>query len=211
MLSQPDTDCDDGPRRGAAPTQRLCVATREVRPLDDLLRFVAAPDGVVVPDLKRRLPGRGVWVSATRSALAIAARQNLFRRGLRADVAVPADLAERIDALMVRALLDALGMAYKSGDAVLGFTRVMRSIETSSPVALVHACDAARDGGEKIRGAAAARAGAAAIVRIDAFSMAQLDLAFGRPNVVHAALLEGPASKTVLRRWRMLARFRAAE
>ena len=46
-------------------SQRTCIVTRAKLPPDELLRFVLAPDGQVVPDLKRKLPGRGVWVQAT--------------------------------------------------------------------------------------------------------------------------------------------------
>ena len=58
-----DIELDTGPR--AQELERMCVATRTVRPVDDMIRFVVGPDGEAVPDLKRKLPGRGVWVTAT--------------------------------------------------------------------------------------------------------------------------------------------------
>jgi predicted RNA-binding protein YlxR (DUF448 family) len=70
MLAQlPDDALDAGPRKTAHGAERLCAATGTVRPIDDMIRFVLSPEGAAVPDLKRRLPGRGVWITATRSAL----------------------------------------------------------------------------------------------------------------------------------------------
>ena len=48
---------DTGPHDRAAGPDRLCIATRQVRSIDEMLRFVVGPDGSVVPDIKRRLPG----------------------------------------------------------------------------------------------------------------------------------------------------------
>ncbi len=65
-----EEEADAGPRDSAARRERLCVATRTVKQVEEMIRFVIGPDDVVVPDLKCRLPGRGVWVTATRDALA---------------------------------------------------------------------------------------------------------------------------------------------
>src|SRR5262245_35414502 len=90
--------------------ERLCVATRLVRPVRDLIRFVASPDGVLTPDLKRRLPGRGAWVTASRAAFLEAVRKKAFARALKRPVEVPTDLADRIEALLERAALDMLSL-----------------------------------------------------------------------------------------------------
>ena len=63
--------------------ERMCIVTREVKDEADLLRLVRSPEGEVVPDLARKLPGRGVWVSLTRDKVADAAAKGLFARGLR--------------------------------------------------------------------------------------------------------------------------------
>ena len=85
MLPQSDTtELDHGPRsRG---TERFCVVSRAVRPIEDMIRFVVAPNGEAVADLKHSLPGRGLWVTATRSALDRAVKVNAFARGFRRDV-----------------------------------------------------------------------------------------------------------------------------
>src|SRR5215475_7581702 len=89
----------------AAPRERLCVATREVRPVGELMRFVVGPDGSVVPDIKRRLPGRGVWVTARRHLVEEAVRRRLFGRGLKTDARAPADLPEALDRLLEQSAL----------------------------------------------------------------------------------------------------------
>src|SRR5215468_9784478 len=105
-----DADTDAGPRNAAAGTVRTCVVTREARPVDAMIRFVVGPDQSVVPDLKRKLPGRGAWVTASRDVLATAVKRGAFARAFRADVEVAPDLAETVERLMERAVLEALGV-----------------------------------------------------------------------------------------------------
>src|SRR6266496_673700 len=193
---------DAGPRKKAAATERLCVATRRVKPTTDMIRFVVGPDGQVVADLKRKLPGRGVWVTATRQALAEAIRRKAFARAFRREVRVQPDLADRVEALLERSALDALAIAHKSGVLAAGFAKVEAALQRESVIALIHAADAGPDGVTKIA-AAAAR-----IPVVERFSSAQLDLALGRANVIHAALLAGRASDSFLARCRSLERFR---
>jgi hypothetical protein len=205
-----DTTLDSGPRRLAPGQERLCIVTREVRPVADMVRFVVGPDGEVVPDLKRRLPGRGVWVTASRTAVAEAVNRRVFARGFRTEVRVAPDLAGLVERLLERSVLDALGIVRKAGRVAVGFARVERALATEVVVALLHAADAGREGTRKIAAAARRRLGekAGGLTVVDAFTAAQLDLALGRPNVVHAALLAGPASDGFLARYRSLERFR---
>lgn len=200
-------ETDAGPQH--ADRQRQCAVTRVVRPIDELIRFVAGPDGIV-PDLKRKLPGRGVWVSAQRQAVAEAAKRGVFARSLKAGVKVPPDLPDLVERLMVRAALDALSIAYKAGQVAAGYAKVEKTIEKEHLAGLIHAADAAADGTRKLDAVLKRRTGIddqkVAIVRD--FRSADLDLALGRPNVVHAALLAGRASETFLARWRDLERFR---
>jgi uncharacterized protein len=213
MLVHPDhADLDAGPRR-AAGSERLCVVTREVKPPDDMIRFVVAPDRSVVADLKRKLPGRGVWVTARRDALAAAGKRGVFARAFKADVTVAPDLADAVERLLERSLLDALGVARKAHQVVTGHAKVEAAADEAAAVAFLHASDASPEGVRQIM--AAIRRGyaedAANIVIIRAFTSAQLDLALARPNVIHAALLAGRATDTVMARWRILARVRTIE
>jgi predicted RNA-binding protein YlxR (DUF448 family) len=202
---------DRGPRNAAAAAERMCIATRTVRPIGELIRFVAGPDGVV-PDLKRRLPGRGVWVTARRDQVEAAVKRRAFQKSLRADVKVPSALAEMVDGLLEHAVLDALAIAHKASLVVTGFTRVETAIAERVVVALLQARDAGADGSRKLAAALLRRGEAAPPVEIvPSFTIDQLDLALGRLNVVHAALLAGRAGETFLARWHILECFRAVE
>src|SRR5438093_4020698 len=212
MLARIDP-LDAGPRNTAAATERLCVATRSIKPTTDMIRFVVGPDDEVVADLKRKLPGRGAWVTATRQALSEAIRRNAFARAFRCDVRVRPDLADRVEALLERSALDVLAIAHKSGAVATGFAKVEAALRRATVVALVHAADAGPDGVTKIAAAARRRTGPQAerIPVVERFSSAQLDLALGRANVIHAALLADRASDSFLARWPSLERFRTGD
>ena len=201
-------EIDAGPRRTAPGTERLCAATGDVRPVEDMIRFVLAPDGTVVPDLRRRLPGRGVWVTATRQALAAAIARKAFARSYKRNVAVAPDFVASTERLLERAALDALAIARKAGNVAIGFAKTEAALARGPVVALLHAAGAGADGVKKLANAVRSRPDADSVVVIDTFTQAQLDLALGRSNVIHAALLAGPESKTLLARARRLARFR---
>ncbi|CAM5774023.1 RNA-binding protein [Bosea minatitlanensis] len=197
-------------------SERSCVVTRAVKAPDDLIRFVAGPDGVLVPDLRRKLPGRGVWASLSRKAVAEAIRRKAFERSLKTKVAVPPDLPELIDALMLRDAQQALAMANKAGLVTAGFAKVEALIGSGRCLAVIAASDGAEDGKRKI-GQAVRRAGAAreseglkarALPVVAIFTAADLELALGRAHVIHAALAPGPAAEGVLSRWRRLVRYR---
>src|ERR1700709_43449 len=117
-------DLDSGPRTNKSGTERMCAVTRQVRPIDELIRFVIAPSGEVVADLKRKLPGRGLWVSASRKAVAEAVRRNHFGKGFKRDVRAAPTLPTDTENLLVRGAVEALAMAAKAGQVVAGFAKV---------------------------------------------------------------------------------------
>jgi predicted RNA-binding protein YlxR (DUF448 family) len=201
-------DLDRGPR--AAERTRMCALTREICPISELIRFVVGPDGTTVPDLRTKLPGRGLWLTGSRAALAEAIKRKIFSRGFKREVRVPADLAEQTERLLERAILDALAMAGKAGRVAAGFSKAQTALEREQVIALVHAADAAPDGVRKLQ-ATAQRQRSGPPPEIGILTTAQLDLALNRPNVVHAALLAGPASETFLARCRRLERFRTGD
>ncbi len=200
-------ELDTGPRRAGRDVERLCVVTRTVKPVDEMIRFVVGPDGIV-PDLKRKLPGRGLWVTATKSALMDAVKRKAFARAFRREVRVAPDLADATERLLVRSALDALAIAGKAGAVATGFSRVEEALAHVPVAALLHASDAGADGVAKLATALQRRPDAERIATITQFGTAQLSLALGRPNVVHAALRAGPASHTFLARFQRLERFR---
>jgi uncharacterized protein len=199
---------DAGPH--ARGRERLCVATRSVRPIGDLIRFVIGPDGEAVPDIKGKLPGRGVWVTGTHKVLADAIKRNAFARGFRRDVRLPGDLVVRTERLLERSVLDALAMAGKAGLVAAGFAKAAAALEREDAVALLHAAGASPEGARKLAALTRRHPGHSLAV-IEFLASAQLDLALNRPNVVHAALLAGPASDTFLSRSRRLERFRTGD
>jgi predicted RNA-binding protein YlxR (DUF448 family) len=212
MLVRADhNEIDEGPRRVAP--QRLCIATRTVRPVDHMIRFVVGPDGAIVPDIKGKLPGRGVWVTANRTALATAVSRKAFGRSFKREVRVAHDLAGMTEHLLERAALDALAIAHKAGRVAAGFAKVEAALSAEPVAALIRAADASPEGVRKLDAAVRRRLGEGTgdPAVIDRFSSTQLDLALGRSNVVHAALLAGPASAGFLARWRSLARFRSED
>jgi len=198
------------PHAAAAPRERLCIATRQVRPVGELIRFVVGPDGAVVPDLKRRLPGRGVWITGRRYLVEEAVRRRIFGRGFKADVRVSTELADELDRLLEQSALNALSIAHKARLVVLGFAKVEAAVAAAPLAVLMRARDAGEESGRRLAAALRRRGDHAAEGKIiEAFTSAQLDLALGRLNVVHAALLAGRASETFLARWRFLEYFRA--
>src|SRR5262245_1365723 len=203
-----ETELDTGPRSSGPGTERFCVATRAVKPVSDMIRFVLGPDGVV-PDIKRKLPGRGIWVTADKSVLANAVASKAFARGFKRDVKVPTDLGDLTERLLERSALDALAIAGKAGMVAQGFGKVEAALMRDKVAGLLHAADASADGVRKLAAVLRTRPDAEAIAVIKSFNSAQLDLALGRSNVVHAALLAGPPSDTFLTRFQRLERFRA--
>src|SRR5262245_33822059 len=203
-----DDALDAGPRKRAPGSERFCAATHQVKPVEEMMRFVVAPDGTAVPDLKRRLPGRGIWITATRQALRAAVTRKTFARGFKRDVHVASDLVETTERLIERAALDALAIGHKAGKVVIGFAAIEAALARAPVVAVLNAAEAAADGVRKLAAAFRRHADVAEIAVVDAFTSAQLDLALGRSNVVHAALLAGPESATFLARSARLERFR---
>jgi len=173
--------------------ERRDLVTGEVMDEARLIRFVAGPGGVVVPDLARKLPGRGLWVAADRASVETAAKKNLFARAAKAKLTAPPDLADQVERLLHQRLLAALGMARKAGELTFGFERVAAAIASGKAAWLVEASDGAEDGRRKLLDAAR-RAGRTPRL-ITTFTSTELGLALGGQNVVHTAFLAGRAAE----------------
>jgi predicted RNA-binding protein YlxR (DUF448 family) len=215
MLAMADPDLDNGPRTERSATMRMCAVTREVRPIGELIRFVVSPQGEVVADLKRKLPGRGLWVTASRQTVAEAVRRNQFSRGFKREIRAHATLPADTEALLVRGATEALAMAAKAGQVVAGFSKVEGALAQGQAQALIHASDGAADGIRKLDAILRQKRGnideSQDFPVVNVLTSAELDLALGRSNVIHAALLAGPASKTFLSRCQILVRYRMAD
>jgi predicted RNA-binding protein YlxR (DUF448 family) len=219
MLALADPDLDNGPRTDRSATVRMCAVTRQVLPIDELIRFVVSPQSEVLADLKRKLPGRGLWVTASRQTVAEAVKRHQFSKGFKREVRAAPTLAADTEALMVRSAIEALAMAAKAGQVVAGFSKVEGALEGVSKGpsvhALIHASDGAADGIRKLDAIVRQNTGnleeSSPFPVVTALTSEQLDLALGRSNVIHAALLAGPASKTFLSRSQILVRYRMAD
>ncbi len=196
--------------REAQPHERTCIVTRRQDAPEGMIRFVRAPDGGVTPDIRSRLPGRGVWVTARAELVAEAARKQAFSRTLKAKSEASPTLARDVDALLEADCLQMLALANKAGLVVTGFGKVAAALEKGEIAILVEAVDGGEDGRRKL--AQCARRGEAAtgvspkIVTI--FTSSQLDLALGRTNVIHAALAAGGSSTSFVSRCARLALYR---
>ena len=192
---------------------RQCAVSRAELPPDDLIRFVLAPDGSILPDLARRSPGRGVWVAATRAMVEAAVRRKVFARSLKQPVVVPEDLPGLVERLLVKRVAEALSLANKAGLLVAGFAKVEGLLDQGQAAILLHASDAAADGVEKLNRKFKALVGSDGCENsiLAELTSAELSLAIGRPNVVHAAASEGGASQRMLQEAVRLRRYRAGE
>lgn len=194
--------------RQATEIIRRCALTRRRVAKDALIRFVISPDGTVVPDIKEKLPGRGVWLNATHDTVANATKRNVFAQALKAKVSVPENLAVQVDRLLADAALSALALANKAGEVVFGAAKIEETIRKDRVIALVHAKEAAEDGRRKLDGKALAMTGGAPIPAIRVFTESELGLASGRTNVIHAALIQGGAARKFLAAAARLERYR---
>ena len=169
--------------------ERRDVVTGEVRDELTLIRFVAGPDGIVVPDLGRKLPGRGIWVAADRASVETAAKKNLFSRAAKTKLSAGADLADLVERLLVQRLLSGLGMARKAAELTFGFEKVKSAVVAGKAAWLVEASDGSADGRRKLLGVA--RHAPKPPRLIGAFASDELGLALGGENVIHTAFLAG--------------------
>lgn len=189
---------------------RTCIVTRESGSADDLIRFVAGPDGSVVPDLKRNLPGRGCWVKAERRLVDEAVKRKLFARALKEGVTPQADLGALVDQLLTKSALGSLALGRKSGVVISGSTKVDQAIRNGSAALVLHVREAAADGVRKLDQArrATVHLDGPDIPAFTLFSSDEMDLAFGDGNVIHAAVLNGRAAAGVVQRVLLLHRYR---
>lgn len=194
---------------------RMCIVTRESGSPETLLRFVAAPDGTIVPDLKRALPGRGCWVSPSREAVDKAVAKKLFARALKRDVKADLDLGSVVDRLLVAQLIGMMNMARKAGQFISGAAKVEAAVRSGEAIAVFHSLDAAPDGVRKIDQARKAwHLGTGAEAEVPAFHLltgAELEEQMGQNAFIHACVLAGQAGEGVVKRATLLETYRGLQ
>ncbi|SFL79580.1 RNA-binding protein [Shimia aestuarii] len=179
------------PKDKAGEPERKCIVTGEVAPRGGLVRFVVGPDEQVVPDILGKLPGRGMWVSAQRSAITKAATKGLFSRAAKAKVKVSADLADVVENQLARRVVDLISLSRKSGHAVAGYEKVKDWLVKEQAAILLQASDGSERGKTKLRPPYGGK-------HIDWLTADELGLAFGRQTVIHGALASGGLAQRVV-------------
>ncbi len=190
-----DKDREDGP-------ERRCIVTGESQPKAGLIRFVVGPDAQVVPDIMGRLPGRGMYVAADRDAIAKAATKGLFSRAAKQVVKAPEGLAEQVETLLARRVIELLSLARKAGQAVTGYEKVKDWLVKGQAIALVQASDGSERGKSKLRPPERKNG------FIGCLTSQEMGLAFGREHAIHAALAAGGLGLRVVEEAARLAGFR---
>lgn len=210
--SAPDQPSDETELTEDQMNGRMCIATRESGTPETLIRFVAGPDGSVVPDLKRVLPGRGCWVKPSREAVEKALAKKLFARALKADVKADPDLGALVDRLLAAQLAGMIHMARKAGQFVIGSAKVEVAVRSGAAIAVFHSREAAADGVRKIDQARKAwHLGQETETIIPAFHLlsgAEMDELMGQNAFIHAAALAGQAGEGVVKRANLLEQYR---
>jgi len=212
MMAQPDPVTIPRPKRASRRTSqreagavRRCAVTGETRPACEMLRFVIGPEDRVVFDVARDLPGRGIWLSATRDVVNTACAKGRFAVASGGRVQASTALADEVENRLACRCLDALGLARRAGDAVTGFEKVKAMLAGAAGAVLLGAADGAADGRNRMR----ALAGGAPVVEL--FTNAELASALGRENVVHVAIREGGLALRVVQDSARLAGFRRTD
>jgi ribosomal protein L7Ae-like RNA K-turn-binding protein len=153
-----------------------------------------------------------MWVTASREVVAEAVRRHHFTKAFKRELRIPQTLPAEIEALLVRSVVEALGIAAKARQIVAGFGKVESALREGTVEVLIHASDGAADGIRKLdmlaRQNEGNRGAKPPIPVVTALKSTELDLALTRSNVIHAALLAGPASRTFLSRCQTLVRYR---
>ena len=172
-----------------AARERRDIVSGQVMDEGALVRFVAGPGGLVVPDLARKLPGRGLWVAADRASVETAVKKGAFSRAAKAKLAASADLADQVETLLRRRLLDGLGLAKRAGELISGFEKVASTLNAGKAAWLIEASDGAADGRRKILNVARKSPKPPQLCGL--FDAEELGLALGAENVIHTAFLAG--------------------
>lgn len=171
--------------------ERRCIVTGETGPKAGLIRFVAGPEGQIVPDILGKLPGRGIWVTAGRAELTKAAAKGLFARAAKAQVTVPPGLVDEVERQLARRLVELVSLSRKAGDAVAGFEKVKDWLAQGRAKVLLQASDGSERGKSKLWTPEGGRF-------FGCLTGSELGLAFGRESVIHAALAAGGLTRRVI-------------
>ncbi len=179
--------------------ERTCIVTHRALAKGELLRFVVGPNATLVADVTGKLPGRGMYVGASRLLVAEAIAKRAFSRAAKTQVTVPEGLLATLEAQLARRVGEALSLARKSGQVVVGFEKVEEAIKSGKVEALIHAEDAGADGLKKLSHYHGPT--------FTQLPRAMLSEVLGRENAVHAAVIHGPMAAFFIEEARRFALF----
>ncbi len=172
--------------------------------MEKLIRFVLSPEQVVTPDLRCKLPGRGLWLSASREVIEQAVKKNLFARGFRTKIIVKDNLADTIYELTRNDAIASLSLANKAGLVITGYEKIKRALAKGDVKYLLHASGAANNGTQKLDRfflqpleppeQSPDHEQIPPLLK-DLFTGDELSLALGRPNVIHIGLKRGKLAR----------------
>ena len=190
MSKETPSETADLPKGKRDAKTRMCVVTREDRPLDELIRIALSPENKLVPDLKSRLPGRGAWVCANRKIVEQAVAKGAFARSFKTAIVDADELPQLISTLLRRDAIARISLAKKAGGLVSGAAKVERQLAGRETTVLLHAHDGAADGKRKLAGSLLSAFGEEAekVKILTIFTTEELSLALGLENVIHAAI-----------------------
>ena len=181
--------------------ERKDIVSGEIMESHDLLRFTITPDSVVVPDFKKRLPGKGIYVACALSALKTAIKKNLFAKAAKKAVKTDESLLKIVENLLHKKGLEAVCLAKKAGDLITGFDKVSEALRQGRVAFILEAKGAGADGHAKMV------AMAKNIEIFDLYDVEELDKALDRVNTVHAAFLKNKMSEMVYNEFKRLDKF----
>ena len=170
--------------------ERKCILDGTVKPMSELLRFVELKNELL-PDFNKKLPARGMYVTANRLSLTTAIEKKLFHKVSRHNLRISENFMENVENLLKQKALDSLNIARKSGALLAGFEKIKEAIKKDKVSFIVEATDAGHDGKEKV--ALLAKT----IEIFNLFSIDELDRTLNKENTVHVAVLKGDTSRMV--------------
>jgi len=199
-----DADIDAGEEEPETGPLRRCVVTRERLPKEQMFRFVVSPERALVPDLAGKLPGRGIWLSATRDVIEGGTRtspgakqgRELVRavaRAARGPVQVPQDLSVVLETALVRRIGDYLGLARRAGQAIAGFEKARDWMRTHKAGLVLQAADGSEAERTRFRSAVQDT-----VPVLAPLTGAELGRVFGHETVVHVVLAPGRLADAIV-------------
>ena len=172
-------------------SERKCIATGQVLSKSQLVRFVLGPNSVIYPDTEDKLPGRGIWVKADRSAIMQAQKGQLFSRAAKQSAECLENLAEQVENLVANQIIKLIGLSRKSGQCVCGYEKVKDWLKKDIAKVLIQSSDGSNREKSRLRTPADGQF-------IGWLSSKELGKVFGRENITHCALASGGLTQRIV-------------